>query len=224
MTSFVCNDPATIGYSAFCDENPYYIRSHTAGERDLSFYDSWSPKTPEMRKAGWLYIPVGVDERITEVWVRSYVCGLVTETFAVIFRTNKGRCLVLGSHPASGGGNYQYALVCRPAEHGPSRIYFDLSLYGIHSLAVDTPLPSGAVVLPSPAPPVSPCPELGPYEIFTYTSAALDGVVEVTPCRSDVAEFGPAITGLLLRYADGRQASLGQVRLDRLEQPVKVAE
>jgi hypothetical protein len=50
---------------------------------------------------------------------------------------------------------------------------------------------------------------------------SLDSVVEVTPCLSEVKGFEPVIVGLIFRYKDGRRASVGQIRLDRLQLTVK---
>lgn len=68
MDSFVCNGPATVAYSVCYANRPYTIRAHTLGERDLSFYATET--RPERYAAVWLHMPVGRDERITEMWVR----------------------------------------------------------------------------------------------------------------------------------------------------------
>ncbi|KAI7761697.1 hypothetical protein LZL87_013135 [Fusarium oxysporum] len=45
---------------------------------------------------------------------------------------------------------------------------------------------------------------------------------KITPCRGWVTCVENAIFGLLFTYADGRQRSVGQIRLDHLEDPVNV--
>lgn len=105
---------------------------------------------------------------------------------------------------------------------GPSRVYFDVSVGGIHTFAVDASFPDSASQPPPLPVPTSACPKAGDDEKYVHTFASFDGVVEVTPCRSNIIEFGPAITGILLHYADGNHAVLGQVRLDKLESPINV--
>ncbi|SPQ19054.1 e6e2ec79-93ae-4bde-87dc-f58c79148bf6 [Thermothielavioides terrestris] len=117
-------------------------------------------------------------------------------------------------------GNWVYTLIYRAGET-PDRIYFDISLLGIHEIILGAPLPRVRVDLPLPQAlpqlpsPRSACPSHYYYdENYYFTSATLDGVAEITPCRSDLG-----VIGLLLHYHDGRQAALGQVRLDKLQRP-----
>lgn len=51
-----------------------------------------------------------------------------------------------------------------------------------------------------------------------HSFASLENVVEVTPCRS-YAPGPSSIIGMLLLYATGKRACLGQCRLDRLDPP-----
>ena len=116
-----------------------------------------------------------------------------------------------------GFGHDVYTLVYRAGER-PGRIYFDISPDGIHELALDGPLPPQPAAGQPPLPqPESPCPRHHQEdENYYYSTAVLDSVAAVTPCWA--AERG-VVVGLLLHYRDGRQASLGQVRLDWLQQP-----
>lgn len=111
-------------------------------------------------------------------------------------------------------GYYFYKLVHQVGD-SPGRIYFDTSILGIHELAFETPVPSPVDEQPLLPRPESACPShYSDDENYFYTSATLDGVVGMTPCRANIVDFGPAVVGLLLNYEDGQQASVGQVRLD----------
>lgn len=133
----------------------------------------------------------------------------------------------MGPHPTMHDwGHYSYKLEYLAGE-SPSQIYFDTSILGIHELAFDTPIPrpipGSNVEQPLLPRPESACPSHSSEdEDYFYTSATLGGVAEVTPCRANIVNFGPAIIGLLFRYTGGQQASVGQIRLDMLEPPMKV--
>lgn len=139
----------------------------------------------------------------------------------------------MGPHPdskAEAEGHYTYTLVYRGGSH-LDRIYVDTGEDGIRRFRFGSPLPvepsgssnnSAAPTgdarrpkgLPSPA---SPCPFPRPqYDdpsyFFFYSSADMHGVSEVTLYRTDQGNIG----GMVLRYHDERQVSLGQVRPDRL--------
>ncbi|KAL9574141.1 hypothetical protein ACKAV7_001656 [Fusarium commune] len=60
------------------------------------------------------------------------------------------------------------------------------------------------------------------YDQCFSTSAELENDQRITPCRGWVTCVENAIFGLLFTYADGRQRSVGQIRLDHLEDPVNV--
>ncbi|KAH6619142.1 hypothetical protein B0J18DRAFT_458210 [Chaetomium sp. MPI-SDFR-AT-0129] len=244
MTSFVCNDPRTAGYSVFCFRQPWAILPHMPprGERDLEVYAA-----QERRKSGgavWLYASRNPDEVITEIWVRVQDGGyearrsvaIVTATYTwfdttsmrYYLRTNQDRTLVMGPYPHK--GHHVYTLVYRGGSD-PSRIYVDTGDRGLRRFLFESPLPaepnstnsSSAVPnddaqkpkgLPSPK---SPCPipiyvdEARAPFIF-YSSADMYGVAKVTLCRPEQG----TISGMVLRYHDGRQETLGQVRPDRL--------
>lgn len=70
MTSFVCNDPGTAGYSVFCGIQPYTILPHTPpiGERDLEAYAAQD--RGDRARPVWLYAPRNPGELIAEIWAR----------------------------------------------------------------------------------------------------------------------------------------------------------
>lgn len=93
---------------------------------------------------------------------------------------------------------------------GPTRIYFNYHVRGIHKLGFETGA-SGGATLPLEMP--FPCLTNDMQVPYFYSSATLENVTRVTPCRRRLEDC-TAVTGLLLRYADGGRAALGEVRLD----------
>lgn len=102
----------------------------------------------------------------------------------------------------------------------PSRIFFDNAPFGISQLGLETPPPvsrKDAVALN----PLSPFPQSTSLENYFYSVASLHNVVEVMPCCLKTANIS-VIIGLLLRYIDGDQTSVGEVRLDLLADSIRV--
>lgn len=69
--------------------------------------------------------------------------------------------------------------------------------------------------------PKTPYPKSSPHEDYFWTWADLENVVEMSPCRSKSGSDWNVV-GLLLRYSNGHQACVGQLRQDRLERPIIV--
>lgn len=115
---------------------------------------------------------------------------------------------------------YSFSILDKPGK-GPSNIFFDESPHGIRELAFESPAPIANTRLRTLPESRSPCPESTYLEDYFYTWARLDHVKEVSLCRSTT---GPRaiVIGLLLHYPEGRRASVGQVRLDCQEAPMRV--
>lgn len=96
----------------------------------------------------------------------------------------------------------------------PTRVYFNLSNRGIFRLAIERPIVHRQDVASSP---------WYSHNIvdYFYSDATLEGVVQVTPCRRELATYSPVI-GLLLCYADGRRACIGEFRMDCVGQTLEV--
>jgi hypothetical protein len=105
----------------------------------------------------------------------------------------------------------------------PASILYSTSESGISVLAFETPRrPKTWNRQPAAPTPLSAYPEAKRfYEDYYYTSAALDDVAVVIPCRRQIAGT-EVITGLLLRDASGHTSCVGQVRLDSLGDPIEV--
>ncbi|KAK4140850.1 uncharacterized protein C8A04DRAFT_31622 [Dichotomopilus funicola] len=138
----------------------------------------------------------------------------------------------MGPHPQSKAhaeGHYTYTLVYRGGPD-PGQIYVDTGDYGLRRFLFETPLPTEPSNISSsaasndhtrrpkglPTPSSPPCFPLyndeAPCYFIFYSSANMYGVAEVTFCRTERG----TISGIVLRYHDGRQESLGQVRPDKL--------
>lgn len=134
--------------------------------------------------------------------------------------TNKGRLMMLGPHKPQYLGVCNWTLL-HTSDGTSSRIFFDISRFGIHKLAFESPEPVSGDLTPILPTPSSTYPEATSLEDYLYTSAAMEDVIEVTPCEVKVAGR-QAIIGLLFSYADGKQACVGQFRLDYAATPLVV--
>lgn len=114
--------------------------------------------------------------------------------------------------PFYGETHEPYRLIAAVSENDPIAALAD---FDDELRALATPCPAREPHATEPQPP-SPRmePLLGPNpgELFYHTSASMKDVCSVTLCRRE--EF---ITGMIVHYTDGRRASLGLVRLDRLD-------
>lgn len=109
----------------------------------------------------------------------------------------------------------RWVLLDRPCEDG-DRIFFDNG-NPITSLAFSSEAPArrnSQLYVPSR---VTPNKVLTSLETFFYSEASLLGVVELSPCYSC-----HAIKGVILKYQDGRQRAVGEIRLDALTTPIRV--
>ena len=135
-------------------------------------------------------------------------------------RTNKRRVSVMGAHPKQCWPPCSY-LYLDQVGSGPGPVFFNDFAFGIRELAFETPQPVHITQSPSLPKPESPYPESTSLEEYFYTSAILDNVTELTPCRFETGS-GSFISGLLLRYSNGCRACVGQIRLDRLQHSLAV--
>lgn len=129
----------------------------------------------------------------------------------------------MGPHQRKSLGSYAFSLLERQ-ERGVNPILYVDEPACIQTLAFSTLAPtitsqSRPPCLPEP---ISSDSASNSKEPFFWTWADLEGVVEVTLCRANGGINGGYITGLIFRYSNGHQASVGQVRRDRLNQPRQV--
>ncbi|VTT72053.1 unnamed protein product [Fusarium fujikuroi] len=217
------NRPDVIGYSFYGWDNTIMkIIPHKAGEKHPYDFGSTSQYV-----YSWVYFPIDSDERISEAWIRRYGVKLDSDSpnpaATLILRTSKGRLLTLGpqlkyQQPVGYKTHAKYDLVGTFPQDSPCRMYFanwetsgswmrfegastfaKLKLRGCRNRRLG--------LLPDKCK-------------YQYSSAELEGVRTVTPCRSWRHLDG--ILGLLLTYEDGRKRCVGEVRLDHLLAPIEV--
>ncbi|VTO89791.1 unnamed protein product [Fusarium graminearum] len=155
--------------------------------------------------------------------------------------TNKGRLIMSGSYPDHHGKNTPYSrhrewmMIAKAITHEPITLYFSPSSHGIPIIA-SPKLPENVknISLPEQTA-LGPMPRFNPLHTLHYSAASLEDVTSVTIFRSKSKKdtgiirtfdlenscFNETkynkVAGLLLRYADGREASVGCFRVDTSE-------
>ncbi|KAK6715927.1 hypothetical protein SNK04_006881 [Fusarium graminearum] len=155
--------------------------------------------------------------------------------------TNKGRLIMSGSYPDHHGKNTPYSrhrewmMIAKAITHEPITLYFSPSSHGIPIIA-SPKLPENVknISLPEQTA-LGPMPRFNPLHTMHYSAASLEDVTSVTIFRSKSKKdtgiirtfdlenscFNETkynkVAGLLLRYADGREASVGCFRVDTSE-------
>ncbi|KAI5464359.1 hypothetical protein BGZ63DRAFT_439553 [Mariannaea sp. PMI_226] len=222
MNFFECNRSDTRAYSACWDGEIITIHTHSRAEKDLDFYrrrsdrDFWQV---------WLYMPVDQGEHITEIWKRPEKDQLLwsghkEQKFTLVMKTNNGRVWVIGEHWRNRRSKKSWVLVDQPTQVS-SRIFIEECYLGMGYMAFESPEPLHNQPNPPIPIPRSPYPICSQGHDYFYSSAPLIDVAMIYPCRYQL-EHTSAIVGLLLCYHDGRERSVGQVRLDSLEHAICV--
>ncbi|KAF5559483.1 hypothetical protein FNAPI_4702 [Fusarium napiforme] len=230
VRAFDWNKPGTLGYSFLVLGDAFLrINSHQAGSPPAS-EDYCLLDRPKVAR---LYLAMSPGESVAELWIRTYHKRLST----LIVVTSFGRSLVVGPENYEPGATY-HAIAELP-QNKPCRMFYaesySKSIGWLHSDSVSTwQLPEKRQIHPEERqidyPWTSLASALTARELWLpsshYTSAKLDDVREITPCKFWQTSFfveGEKITGLLLTYADGSRASVGEIRPDKLGTPVAVA-
>ncbi|KAF5604860.1 hypothetical protein FPCIR_713 [Fusarium pseudocircinatum] len=179
-------------------------------------------------RSTWLYFPVDPDEKISELWLRS---GDFPEDDDALIRaeslivvTSKGRSLVLGPDIRSRSPrsdrpiNYE-ALADLPST--PTRTFYYKYGHAEFWLGFERMTTWLDRKIELSFGPTGPGPYYWPDQFFS-TSADLENLQTITPCRGWRNRIDNEIFGLLFTYEDGRQRSVGQIRLDHLQDPVNI--
>ncbi|KAK1508142.1 hypothetical protein CABS01_16862 [Colletotrichum abscissum] len=161
MSVVPCNHPTTTAYSLCWNQSILTLHAHTTGEN----FDFYHELRTMDESALWFYMPLRVDEVVTEIWKCD---GSLRSAIALLLVTDQGRSTCLGVQP---------------------RPHWSRSKWT--------------------------------HEYYAWNRARLKDVVEIAPCRRQ--RMGKSILiGLLLRYADGTSACVGQIRLDSLQRAVNI--
>jgi hypothetical protein len=195
----------------------------------------------------WIHIPNEPGELVTDIWFRhaeSYhdLALLVRNPSNRVpaqnrlltpstnqFKTSRNRVTQISPLFLQPERRFDWFKLCGSLD-GPTKMYLNHSVRGVHHLAIENMKSEPTVVAPELVPEVSTRNFFGRLSWF-YTKAPLSCVSEIIPCRwqqSKHSEDDPSpprpgirienryspITGLLLRYSDGSRACVGEFRLD----------
>ncbi|KAI3530984.1 hypothetical protein CABS02_14334 [Colletotrichum abscissum] len=212
MSVVSCNDPQTTAYSLCWNWEILMLHAHRAGE-SLDFYQAL--RTMD-EAAMWLYMPLHEGEVLTQIWKFE---GELRTAIGLLLVTDQRRSTFLGVQPRPNWGRSKWTLLDLPGK-ATSHIYAETTTCGVRRLGFQSPRPRyrdrrPAVEWPTPYP-------LSRHdEYYAWNRARLKHVVEIVPCNRQ--RMGkPIIIGLLLRYADGTSACVGQIRLDCLQRAMTV--
>ncbi|CAI6087274.1 unnamed protein product [Clonostachys chloroleuca] len=246
MVSIPINQPICTGYSVCWAKIPnwkserktgaglVYFHAHQPGET-FSFYEDVTRYT---NKYVWEYAPKIKGERLTELSLLYNRNKCPPHRFTMAFRTSKKRDLIVGP----------YAEKISPGETITWKNTWGwdsiatFSDFDTDTLWMESPRfeggTSGFVIGPQhgglnrsryfnpfkPLPPLLPNPlpdRLQDKELF-QSSASLSGLLEIVICRSREVGLYPRVCGLLLRYEDSSEKSVGSFRMDWAERPISV--
>ncbi|CVL10586.1 uncharacterized protein FPRN_12820 [Fusarium proliferatum] len=163
---------------------------------------------------------------------------------ALALVTSQGRNIVAGSFPDHHGqytpySNYRHwNLIAKTPVNTPRRVFFSPSDHGIPLIAAQGVL-DNHFAAPSPRQtPLGTVPRFNPLHTLHYSSSSLENITEVLVCKSKnekdmgvIRQFDlensrmvetsyKKVAGLLLRYVDGSEASVGCFRFDWAETPL----
>ncbi|KAF4498914.1 hypothetical protein FAGAP_4927 [Fusarium agapanthi] len=217
VRAFDWNKPKTLGYSfQILDDVILHFNSHQAGSPPAS--EEYS--RADCYNVARLYLAMSPGESVSELWIRTYHERLST----LIVVTSYGRSLVVGTE-ANGPGATYHAIAELP-QNKPCRMFYEESyperIGWLHFDSVSTWRHPEQRQIHSP---LGLRPRRDWLPSSYYTSAKLDDVREITPCKFWQTWFfseGEKITGLLLTYNDGSRSSVGEIRPDKLGTPVAV--
>ncbi|CCT63051.1 uncharacterized protein FFUJ_00339 [Fusarium fujikuroi IMI 58289] len=180
-----------------------------------------------------LYFPVDPDERISKLWLRSgdFPCDdddALTRAESLIVATSSRRSLVLGPDIRSRSShsnrplNYE-ALADLPSTTSARTFYYKYTNTESWLGFEKTTTWHERKIKLSFGPPARPGPYDWPDRFFS-TSAELENLQTITPCRGWGDCVDNEIFGLLFTYTDGRQRSVGQIRLDHLQDSINISD
>lgn len=206
LSVFRYNSPNITGFSICCGPAPIALHAHTSDE-DLSFYQHVSEYST------WIYMPLEKNERIVRIWMRARNC--LNREVALVFETDKGHTKLFGAQTTPNLLACRWILLDAP-QGQPGHLFFDDNPDGIRWISLDSQPPIGTSLLHLP---VASCPHpcLPNNDGFIWSSASVQDVVNMRVCRRNTRDR-TEVMGLLFYYSDGKQASVGQVRLDKLDE------
>ncbi|GKU02606.1 hypothetical protein FLAG1_00003 [Fusarium langsethiae] len=234
MVTLNFNEPGITAYSTcWYDDCLVDIHTHESGE-STGFYHEldedvktrWLNSRSDnvsIAATRWVYHPLNRGEKVEQVWLRtknepeqgndSYErqrkTVLSPKEIAVGLLTSHSRTLVMGK---PGATRSEWKCIAQTSTGSPTRVFFNPSVDGISLFAAPTVGGSGSDYMPETL-----STWLDAEQKPNNSEALLDKVKEVVVCKERTE-----ISGLLFRFADGKQASVGKFRLDHAEAPLLV--
>ncbi|KAJ4312148.1 hypothetical protein N0V84_010084 [Fusarium piperis] len=184
----------------------------------------------------WRYHPLNAGEAIEQLWIRQpqrlpgdddgddspfgpqYLWSDAPHDIAIGLVTNQSRTLVSGVHCDRPNDRFPWRCIARSLTASPMRVFFSYSLDGINLFAA----PKSNVGEDEPIPEDLYEEEPDNFYLFGYdfhTCASLANVAQVVACKA-TDEGKPRINGLLFRYRDGSERTIGRFRLDCVQPPL----
>lgn len=142
------------------------------------------------------------------------------DAYTIQLVTSQGRSVYLGIQPPPNWSRSRWTLLDMPSRTA-SRIHAEITTYGMRRLGFETPRPQRRDQLPRVEWPTSTHPTFAQGEHFVWNRASLNHVAQIFLCRRH-SHGRSIITGLLIYYADGHQACVGQVKLDCLGEVLRI--
>ncbi|KAG8356227.1 hypothetical protein FVEN_g6110 [Fusarium venenatum] len=235
MVALDFNKPCITAYSACWYEDCLVdIHAHGSGE-SLDFYheldenvkNRWQNAKPENATPvgnHWIYHPLNSGEKIEQVWLRTknepdegngaherrQKTKPSPQGIALALLTSHSRTLVIGR---PGAIHSEWKCIAQTSTGSPMRVFFNPSVDGVSLFAATTIGGSGSDSMPERL-----STWLDVEREPSNSEASLEEVEEVVVCKEK-----SKISGLLFRYTDGKQASVGRFRLDCVEASLPVA-
>ncbi|CVK84808.1 uncharacterized protein FMAN_01735 [Fusarium mangiferae] len=204
VRSMEWNKPNTVAYS-FCLVGSAIVQcnSHQDGNPLGSGESDPRLSREEIMR---LFFPMNPNEKVSELWVRSFHETLST----LIVVTNHGRNLVLGTHEDIPGATYH--CVAKLPEETPSRMFYTGDFDGLPASSVAWLHFDSVSTWENPMKYERQCDFEGTTGSF-YSSASLDNVRQVTPCMNSY-DCRDTETGLLFTYTNGTRSCVGDFHFD----------
>ncbi|RGP62448.1 hypothetical protein FLONG3_10220 [Fusarium longipes] len=237
MVALNFNEPGITAYSTcWYEDRLIDIHAHEHGE-SLDFYQEldediktrWPNKKLDDGSPAsiphWVYLPLNNGEKIEQVWLRtendaedgneSHERRQETvsspQEIAIALLTSHSRVLIMGM---VGTIQNEWKCIAWTSTGSPMRVFFNSSMDGVSLFAG---LTVGGGDSDNNSIPARLSNLLDTETKPSNSGASLGGVEEVVICKDKTK-----ISGLLLRYTDGKQTSIGRFRFDCAEPPLFV--
>ncbi|KAH7236298.1 hypothetical protein BKA59DRAFT_549043 [Fusarium tricinctum] len=241
MEALYFNEPYTTGYSTCWSEGKLVdLHVHKSWET-LDFYreleeekaERW-PAVESKSALYWVYRPLNPGEYVEQVWLsaryeaddksassedsRQSLDSKPCTRTAIAMITNHSRTLKMGKSSAT---HQDWKCITKTLTSSTMCVFLDPGLEGISFIAASTVDGSESDSLPAD---LSACVgKDADAGVAGCSEASLEDVEEIVICEEQLGKDTSDVSGMLFRYADGKQACVGKFRLDHMQPPLSVA-